>query len=364
MSQIREFVESDIPQAADLNWRVLRKGKGPSPPALRDFFRKLFFENPWFDKSLPSLVYEGENKQVVGFLGVVPRIMSFRGEPIRAAFGSNLAVYPENRASLAGFHLVKAYLEGKQDLSLTDTANNVTANIQKELGAATLGLETIHWARPLRPTQYALEFLAHRKERRASNTAKFLAKPLSFITDKIGAAIFDDQFRNNSHDLKGEDLDAEELLGNLSQLGSEYSLRPTYDQSTLVWLLNFMDEMKAFGELRRRTLRNNHNKIVGWYIYYLKPGAIGEVVQVGSKRHFGKEVYNHLFQDAWRHGAIGLHGRVEARWLRDLFETGCVFYRGGRWMQAYSRRPELIGLLQSNDTLLTRLDGEWCLSFG
>jgi hypothetical protein len=362
MSPVREFVENDIPQVADLNWRVLRKATGSSPPALRSYFRKLFLENPWFDSSLPSLVYE-DNKQVVGFLGVIPRTMSLRGEQIRAAFGSNLAVYPENRASLAGLHLVKAYLEGQQDLSLTDSANNVTANIQRELGASTLGLETIHWARPLRPTQYVLEFLAHRKEKKASTTLKSLVKPFSFLTDRIGATLFDDQFRRNGVEFKAEDLRAEELLGSLAELRSEYSLHPMYDLQNLDWLLNFMTEMKAYGELRRRALRNERGRVVGWYIYYLKPGGIGEVVQIGSKRHFSKDVINHLFHDAWHRGAIGLHGRVEARWLQDLSDTGCVFYRGGRWMQAHSRRPELISLLQSNDALITRLDGEWCLSF-
>ena len=33
-------------------------------------------------------------------------------------------------------------------------------------------------------------------------------------------------------------------------------------------------------------------------------------------------------------------------------------------MLAHSPHPELLQLIQSAEALLTRLDGEWCLSFG
>ncbi len=362
MSPVREFVEGDIPQAADLNWSVLRHGKGPAPPALRSYFNKLFLQNPWFDRSLPSLVFEDDGKKIIGFLGVVPRNMALRGAPIRVTFGSNLVVHPKSRSTLAGLHLVKAYLEGKQDLSLTDSANELTARVQKGLGATTLLLESMHWARPLRPSHYVLDAFARLKKGKLSAALKYLGKPFCAIVDGAGVKIFSNDFHSGTSRLKGEVLSVETHLECLSVFTGKFALRPLYDLRSLSWLLDFMDEMQMFGRVRRLVLRNDQNEIVGWYIYYIKPGRVGEVVQIAGEKQYHRDILDHLFRDAWQRGAIGLHGRVDAQWLEDLSDKGCFFYRRGGWVQAHSRKPELVQLLQMGDAFLTRLDGEWCLS--
>src|SRR5438046_196924 len=43
------------------------------------YFERIFFQNPWVDADLPSLVYEDETGRVGGFVGVVPRRMLFLG---------------------------------------------------------------------------------------------------------------------------------------------------------------------------------------------------------------------------------------------------------------------------------------------
>src|SRR5437016_14415655 len=105
-----------------------------------------------------------------------------------------------------------------------------------------------------------------------------------------------------------------------------------------------MDQMKAYGEVQRTLLLNDRNEIVGWYIYYLKRGGVGEVVQIGGAKPFTADILRHLFFDAWKQGAIGLHGRLEARWVEEVSSTGCLFYRRGGWMQAQSRSEELLRL--------------------
>jgi len=362
MSPVRPFAPEDIPQAADLNWNFLRHQAGPSPPVLRSYFEKLFFHNPWFDKSLPSLVFEDDKGKIIGFLGVIPRPMSVRGERLRAAFGSNLVVHPDSRSTLAGLHLVKAYLAGAQDISLSDSANELTAKVQKGLGATTLLLESLHWSRPLRPSLYALDAMSRLSKNRITTTLRSLGKPLCVLADSVVTKLDLSHFRQNAPRLAGEKLSVGALLECYSEFSRRYSLRPEYDFNSLKWLLEFMDQMKAYGEVQRTLLRNERNEIVGWYVYYLKRGGVGEVVQIGGAKQSTAEILRHLFFDAWKRGAIGLHGRLEAQLLEDLSGMGCFFYRRGGWMQVHSRRPELPQLIQNGDAFLTRLDGEWCLT--
>jgi len=362
LSAVRPFAEDDVPQVADLNWRVLHDGEGPSPPALRSYFQELFLHNPWFDKALPSLVYEDKGK-IVGFLGVVPRRMSVRGEPIRVAYGSNFVVDPNSRSTLAGLHLVRALLSGEQDLSMSDSANDLSRKVQRALGLSTVLLDSIHWSRPLRPTLYALFAMSRSKKSTLSICLRSAAKPFCSAVDSMAARISSSPFRQTVPRLSGEELDVETLLECVSEFSRGYSLRPEYDVSSLSWLLSFMDRMKAYGGLRKVILRDERKTIVGWYIYCIRGSGIGEVVQIGAAQQSATEILDHLFNDAWKHGAIALHGRLDSRLIEELSEKGCFFYRRGGWMQVHSRRPELLQLIRNGDAFLTRLDGEWCLAF-
>src|SRR5437899_2866418 len=159
MGRVRAFVQDDIPKVAELYWRFLQVQKGSHPSSLENYFQEVFFHNPWVESSIGSLVYE-EQHRVVGFLGIVPRPMSLNGKPIRAAFSSSLVVHPDSRLTLAGLKLLMAFLDGKQDLAMTDTSNRLTQRIWAGLGGATAAVYGLQWARPLRPGLYALHAMS------------------------------------------------------------------------------------------------------------------------------------------------------------------------------------------------------------
>ena len=125
-----------------------------------------------------------------------------------------------------------------------------------------------------------------------------------------------------------------------------------------------MDRGTGRGRLRKIGVSDESGRIVGWYIYYVKPGSVGEVVQVGGDKKYTKDVLNHLFYDAWKQGVIGLHGVVERRRMADFSDQGCIFTCRGGWNVAFSRNPKLIDVFECGDAFLTRLDGEWCLDPG
>jgi hypothetical protein len=364
MCPVRPFVEDDIPQVADLCWKFLLRRQGPPSPALNSFLHELCFVTPWVDSSFPSLVDETRSGRIVGFLSVITRPMSLRGEPIRAAFGGNFVVHPEARTALSGMRLLKTYLAGKQDVSLTDSANDMSRKLLNGYGFSTILPFSLHWARPLRPGHYALYALSRLGWPTFSTSIKFAAKPFLSAVDGIATRLSSSPFRQTAPTLQATELDVKTLLACLDQFRSGYSLWPQYDAQSLSWLLTFMDRRVARGDLRKVVLRDGQEEIVGWYIYYLKPGAVGEVVQIGGARQFTRNILEHLFYDGWSHGLVGLHGVVGGRLVDEFSDKNCLFACRGGWMVAHSRKPELLELLSRGDAFFSRLDGEWCLGFG
>jgi hypothetical protein len=364
MCPVRPFVKDDIPQVADLCWKFLLHRQAPAPPTLNSFFHELCFVNPWVDSTLPSLVDETASGRIVGFLSVIVRQMLLRGEPIRVAVGGNFVVDPEARTTLSGMRLLKTYMAGDQDLSMTDSANDLSRKLLKGFGFSTILPFSLHWARPLRPGQYAVYAMSRLGLPTFSAGIKFAAKPFCWAVDSMATRLSSSPFRQTVSRLQGAELDVKTLLACLDEFRGGYSLWPQYDGHSLNWLLTFMDRMKAHGDLRKVVLRDDGQKIVGWYIYYVKPSAVGEVVQIGGARQFTRDILDHLFYDAWSHGLIALHGVVGGRSVDDFSEKNCFFGCRGGWMVAHSRRPELLKLLNGGDAFLSRLDGEWCLGFG
>jgi hypothetical protein len=360
---VRPLDEADIPQVAGLYWSYMRRRKGSVPQGLQPFIRELYFNTPFRDSEIPSLVYEEKGGKIVGFLGGIVRKMSALGHPIKAVFGGNLVVHPEFRSGLVAHRLLTTMMATDHDLSLTDSANDISKKIVERLGFRTIPALNIHWARPLRPSQYAMHAM-FRYGGALGASLKFAAKPFCSVADSMAARVSSSPFFQARSPLQGAKLDVETLLRCLVDFRNGYSLWTEYDIISLQWLLNFMERRPSRGELRKIVVRDDSQNIVGWYIYYVKPGGVGEVVQIGGHSKSTKDVLDHLFYDAWEQGVIGLHGVVDSRRMPDFSEKGCFFTCRGGWTITKTRKPEILDLLERGDAFFTRLDGEWALDPG
>jgi hypothetical protein len=361
---VRPLAEADLAEVADLYWKFMRRREGPAPPTLRSLLRELYFTNPWVDGAFPSLVYEGTGGKIVGFLGVIPRKMSICGQPIRVAFGGNFVVHPEGRSHLAGPRLLGTYMGGKYDAWQTDSANDLSRKLLESLGFRTIPALNIHWGRPLRPSHYGVYSMSRAMGPALSAGFTFAAKPFCGVADSMAARLSFSPFRQTKSQLHGAELDVETLLQCLHEFRTDYSLWPEYDVHSLEWLLSFMERRPARGVLRKVVVRDDRQKIIGWYIYYVKRGAVGEVVQIGGDQKCTKDILGHLFYDAWEQGVIALHGVVDMRRVPQFSDKGCFFTCRGGWTVTRSRQPEVLAILERGDAFLSRLDGEWCLDPG
>jgi GNAT superfamily N-acetyltransferase len=359
---IRPLTEADIPQVADLYWHYLRLRKGPAPPGLCAVLRELCFESPFVDDVVHPIVFEAEDGRIGGFSGGMVRKMSAQGKTIRVTFGGSLVFHPDFRSGGIAPQLVKTFFAQDSDLGMVDSANNPARKVLLRNGFRIVPALNLHWMRALRPAHYGVYGLSRSTGPLVAAGLK-LARPLCWVADSLAPHIAGNIFQFRTPSLHGSELDPETLCQCLRDSRCGYSLWTEYDLPSLQWLLGFMERRAARGTLRKILLRDDDGKIAGWYIYYVKPGAVGEVVQVGGSPDLTKKILDHLFYDAREQGMVGVHGVAEMRRMADFSDQHCFFTCRGGWTMARSSCPELLDLLD-RDALFTRLDGEWCLDPG
>jgi hypothetical protein len=364
MAGLRPFCESDIPPVADLIWRVLHEHNTAAPASLHTHLNDLFFHNPWAEEGMVSRVLEDAQGKITGFFGAVPRRMTVQEKTIRIAFGSNFVMDPTGRTVLAAIQLVKAFLKGPQDVSMTDSANEASRQLLRSLGFSVVPIYSLQWARPLRPARYATHAISRLKKSGGARMAASLARPASIIADAMASGMKMSPFRQSRPATADEELDSTTLLQCLNTIPSKHWLLPEYDQNSLNWIFEFIAKRKVYGDLRKCLVRDKDRKIIGWYIYSGGRGEVGEVLQIGAESPSIGVVLDHLFYDAWQLGLIALHGRMEPQFMQELTARACFFFRHGSWTLVHSKNSELMAMIQSGSAFFSRLDGEWCLRHG
>jgi hypothetical protein len=288
--------------------------------------------------------------------------MSLQGKTVRLAFGSNFVVDPGSRASMTAIQLVRAFMKGGQDISITDSANEMSRPLLRSLGFHVAPVYSLQWMRPLRPAQYAVNVL--RRLKKAPSLIAAIAKPACSVLDAAATRMKLSPLRQSPPTTTDEDLDTSTLLNCLTTIPAKHWLVPQYDEASLNWVLDFLARRKALGDIRKALVRDKAGKIIGWYIYTLPQSTIGEVLQIGAETASVGTVLDHLFYDAWSRGLVGLHGRMEPQFMQELTARSCFFFRHGSWTLAHSSQPDLMSVLQSGTAFFSRLDGEWSFRHG
>jgi hypothetical protein len=362
MGHIRTFTESDIPQVARMH-RLVVQTAGRDDEGCRAaheaHFSNVFLKNPWHKAGPRSLVYHENDGRLTGFLGVVPRTMTMNGRRLQAAISSQLVVDPAAHVSVAAVHLAKAFLEGPQDFSIADGADDLARKIWEELGGRTSLLHSLHWIRPLLPARLMLSMMRGRQ--RLSPLA-MAAAPLAPMIDAAVTRIPHGQFyQTEPHDSSADLLSADAVASGLPDLVRQGSLRVLYDDETFGWLIERARQRRA-NNLHAAVIRKRH-RVIGWYLYCLDSDRMASVLQVGADTQSMSHVLDQLFYQAGQHGALAVTGRLEPRFLQSLSAKFAFFHHRGPWVLLDSRRPDLLQSFESGEACFSHLDGDWSLAF-
>ena len=363
MGHVRPFADADIPAVARLHEAVFKTGPRAAATgreAYHAYFRDVFLHGPSHHPSLPSLVFESGDGAIAGFLGVIPRRLTMNRRQYQAAISSQFVVYPGGRAALVAVALAKAFLNGPQDLSISDEANDTSRRIWEALGGTTALLHSLHWTRPLRPAQFALSLMRGRPHLRWLTVA---ASPIALAIDGLAARMpHSHLYRTKPGVSAVDDLTEQTVLACLPTFVPASALRVEYDEETLRWVMHHARQRRVEDDFRSAVIRDHH-RIIGWYFFHLDRAREAHVLHMAADSTGVGSVLDHLFYEAAEQGAVAVSGRVEPKFLQALSDKYCVMHRRGPWVLLNARRAELLRAFECGDAVFSRLDGEWSLGF-
>jgi hypothetical protein len=365
MNQVRPFTKADFSRVAILHHQVMSASKTPSVSQIRmqdyaDYFEKIYFQHPGYDESFPSLVYQEPDGHISGFLGVRSQRMLFAGKSIHVATSSQFAVEPSSRSKGAGVQLLKTFLSGPQELSLTDGGNNISRKLWEGLKGTTALLYSTQWKKLLRPALYGLSEL---RDRKLWSPLAGALEPFSNLTDALARRRLPHHFSFTEPSTSAETLTAESLLKLFNDSPHLSALTPQYDEHSMQWMLETVNSKQGWGTLRKHLIRDDKGVVLGGYIYYFQPKGTCLVLMLQANKRGGDKVLNHLFYDAWQRGASAITGRLEPSLMQELAERHCFFHCGHQWMLIHSYNDKLLQAIHRGDARLSMLEGEWCMRF-
>jgi hypothetical protein len=362
MARVRPFTAADIPDVARIHQAVFRpdeRGRSSIADAYCEYLTGVFLTSPWTEPDLPALVFENDRGRVSGFVGIVPRTVRSNGCRLRAAVSCQFVVDPEDAPGLVAVRLAKAFLEGPQDLSITDGANDEARGMWEKLGGQTDALLSLHWTRPLRPARLALSVLGNRPMLKPFST---VARPLATLADGLAARMPHSHFRQVRPTTTAGDLGPSEAASAGASFCPPDSFAVEYDERGWSWLLSRAVKHQAGGALRTTTVRRD-GEALGWYIWHLDRHGLADLLQLNATASSIDRVLDCLFYDAWTQGATAVSGRFEPRFVQALSDKYCLFHRRGPWTLIHARRPDVLQAFWTGRVAFSRLDGEWCLAF-
>ena len=352
MATIRTFVKNDIPDVGRLYLRSFRGIAGVPSDRLIRYFDLVFFQHPYQDDALPSLVYEDDRGRIIGFLGVMTRRLSMKGRPLRMAVSTQFMVDPDSRNSLAALHLLQRFLTGPQDLALADGANATSRRLWERSGGTTVPLYSFYWTRMLRPVRHAVDSMTRHSG--LHGIIRPVITPLCGVIDSIW---------QRAHGYRGPeglteaDLDLQTLCECLPKVSARMVLAPVYDMASLTWMMELVRQKTKHGPLQSTVVRNSRGEVIGWHLYYLN-ASVSQVIQIAALSGAEEQVIEHLFYHAWQRGSAAISGRVEPKYMHELSRAHCRFTTGSAFL-VHARDREILHAITAGEAFLTRLEGEW-----
>lgn len=350
---VRAVRREDVPAVADMFARVFLKRRSASGSGLSAYLDDVILgRDP--EREARSRVFIDAEGKVRGFIGIWPRRMVLSGRPIEAAAAGSMMVDRPEEHPTAGARLLRAFLNGPQQLSFSETANDVSQRMWERVGGARVATTSLDWVRVLRPAGFAVA------------TAGQMYRPLAFlrpaargvdrlmetmgVSRLLPAGVVAGNFRD-------ADASDRELLEIIPTLSESYELRPDWRSPDLSVLLTHAHTKERYGDLHRRAVYDRKGTPVACYLYYARTGETARVLQVLARPEATSSALDSLFRHAADAGCVAVRGRADAGLFDALVAHRCLLYHGAA-MVVHARDKALFNEVREARTLMTGLAGE------
>jgi hypothetical protein len=354
MAEIRALEPEDLPAVAAL----LHANLTPDTPEdqISEDVKARLLDDPWREEELPSLVSTGDDGAVIGFIAGQVRRFRFDDRELRGVCCSDLTVAADQRGGAAGALLLRRLLTAGQDITFSDTANPGVARMWQTFGGYLDHARACDWMVVLRPARWfgGLASGAIRRKDLGRGQIPVPALPFQAMRRRSGRWALPER----DPEAIGEDVDAATIVEQLPEMSRGFRLRVDYDVDFLDHLFGQVES--RFGRLERRIVRRD-GRPIGWYAYLPDPRGVSRVMHLlaGGPDRDADAVLADLVAHAGEQGSAVIAGRHEPHITQVLHRGLNPVFGFAQRPVVHCHDPELLAILATSDSVLTRLDGEW-----
>ncbi|WP_313191929.1 hypothetical protein [Shinella zoogloeoides] len=358
MSSVRSFEAGDIGTVADLFQRLLRKTNAPASADLKSYLGTLFLDGESLRTGLTSRVHVRGDGTVSAFLGVLPVEMEFEGRRLLAANCGSFVSDDRDPDPFAGARLLREVLSGPQDLSFSETANEISTEMWRGARASVLGPYSLEWLRILKPSAFALEAVARRLP------FARVARPLARLADAVVCRRGDKPAWFHYRPLPGKadsfvDVPAsdDDFIAAFLKFAQAFALRPRWEPPVLEAMLRHAKRKAFHGERVQHLVKARSGAVVGAYLYYGDAGGVGRTVQLLAAPGQESVVIDCLIRNAYERGLVAIRGRTLPPLLPAMVGKKCAFVHGAATI-VHTRDPALLEAMVAGKAFINGLVGE------
>jgi hypothetical protein len=357
MTGIRPCTRDDLPRVAVLYEQVMRSGSTAPPPGLVPFFERTLFDHPWADPEIPSLVYEDADG-IGAFLGSHVRRLVFDGTTIRMGCSGQFVSAPAMQKRGAGALLLRRYMAGPQELTITDGPSAAVGRMWERLRGQMVWLNSLSWTFVYRPWSAGSTLLGLNRAAAWRLATRAFGRPADAVFGRLASR----RLRVPEPQTRSAPLTAAAMLELFPSVVQGLSLYGDYDRAFVDWLFAELASVASRGQLVKELVSAADGRPLGWYVAYLPVNAIAQVVQVAASPADAEAVLGHLLHHAQTAGVSAVQGRLEPHLFEAVLKYRCRL-RGAHPALIHSRlRPDVVSAVFEGKALLTRMEGEWWMS--
>ena len=349
---VRPAELSDMAQVAHLFTRIFEKQDGPAPGALTAYLTELFLDAPDRDPEINSKVHVRGDGAVNGFIGVLPLPLHFEGRNLRGAVCGSMMVDERDGDPFAGARLMRSFLCGPQDISLSETANPVSEGMWRRLNGTILPAYSLEWVRVLRPAGFAVDVAAHSLP--AFGAMRPVALPIDALARRLAPGVLR---ATNNQAAQDRDIGIEELAELIQRIIAKTPLHPTWSTTALHRMIDNASCKSRYGHFVARAVTARGGAPIGAFLYHVKRGRIAHVLQVVAMPGQAGTVLDRLFLHAEGMGAIAVRGRGQPFLLDALLTRNC-FHVHRASSVAHARDTALLEPFHSGRAFFNGLAGD------
>ncbi|MEM6991468.1 MAG: hypothetical protein AAF721_13250 [Myxococcota bacterium] len=341
-------------------YRTLGEGAARRPLAeVTDKLRTMMLDQPSFDGEAPhSLVHEGSDGRIVGFIGVVPRKWKVGDRTLIGATTTGLVVDPEHPdRMLSALWLTRGAHRQGQDFTFVDRPTPTVTKFSASLGGEGYPGHGFNFRLALREHEASRqEFRDRVRYRRWWPAVAAVERAVRPVT-----AALDNRRPRELPTAAQAAVDLEEATAATLHearcaLSEHYGPILIDDEALAQWQFDYMATYASRGDFRWFVARAR-GAIVGWVLYYVRDDAPSEVASLVALPNHSAAVSAALIRQAYDDGCSSIFGTVSGAVVHDLLDFGGVVDSTDRvWVQANHRENQ--ALFRTNRTLITGLEGE------